>query len=278
MKEINENIVIDTTLSGVTVGVIKFPKGVIFIDSPLTPKDVQSWRTTAMKNDSGPSRLHIVLDEHYDRTACVIPIKSPVLAHEKTSKAIQSRPTFFRFPTSDTGSEWELYPEVGPMQWINPEITFTQSMKLELDDDVVELDYHPGPSRGAIWVGMPGPKIIFIGDTAVVEQPPFLENADIEQWLEALALLKSDQYKDYTIISGRSGVIERNAIQEQMKFLSTVQKRLEKFSGKAIDSAQLEKVATSLLEEFSAKTKKIQEHFKARLKWGISQYYGRSVR
>jgi glyoxylase-like metal-dependent hydrolase (beta-lactamase superfamily II) len=278
MKEINENIVIDTTLSGVTVGVIKFPKGVIFIDSPLTPKDVQSWRTTAMKNDSGPSRLHIVLDEHYDRTACVIPIKSPVLAHEKTSKAIQSRPTFFRFPTSDTGSEWELYPEVGPMQWINPEITFTQSMKLELDDDVVELDYHPGPSRGAIWVGMPSPKIIFIGDTAVVEQPPFLENADIEQWLEALALLKSDQYKDYTIISGRSGVIERNAIQEQMKFLSTVQKRLEKFSGKAIDSAQLEKIATSLLEEFPAKTKKIQEHFKARLKWGISQYYGRSVR
>lgn len=164
------------------------------------------------------------------------------------------------------------------MQWINPEITFTQSMKLELDDDVVELDYHPGPSRGAIWVGMPGPKIIFIGDTAVVEQPPFLENADIEQWLEALALLKSDQYKDYTIISGRSGVIERNAIQEQMKFLSTVQKRLEKFSGKAIDSAQLEKIATSLLEEFPAKTKKIQEHFKARLKWGISQYYGRSVR
>lgn len=278
MKEINENIVIDTTLSGVTVGVIKFPKGVIFIDSPLTPKDVQSWRTTAMKNDSGPSRLHIVLDEHYDRTACVIPIKSPVLAHEKTSKAIQSRPTFFRFPTSDTGSEWELYPEVGPMQWINPEITFTQSMKLELDDDVVKLDYHPGPSRGAIWVGMPGPKIIFIGDTAVVEQPPFLENADIEQWLEALALLKSDQYKDYTIISGRSGVIERNAIQEQMKFLATVQKRLEKFSGKAIDSAQLEKIATSLLEEFPAKTKKIQEHFKARLKWGISQYYGRSVR
>jgi glyoxylase-like metal-dependent hydrolase (beta-lactamase superfamily II) len=279
MKEISENVVIDASLSGVTVGVIKTPKGVIFIDSPLTPKDVQSWRTTAMKNDSGPSRVHILLDEHFDRTACAVPIKSPVFAHEKTSKAIQSRPTTFRFPASDTGSEWELYPEIGPMQWINPEITFTQSMKLELDDDiVVELDYHPGPSKGAIWVGMPYQKIVFIGDAVIVEEPPFLENADIDLWLETLELLKSDTYKDYTIISGRSGVIERNDIQEQIKFLNFVQKRLEKFSIKAIDAGQVEKLAASLLETFPTKTKRIQEHYKARLKWGINQYYGRSVR
>lgn len=277
MREISENVVIDTTLSGVTVGVIKTPKGVVFIDSPLTPKDVQSWRTTAMKNDSGPSRVHILLDEHFDRTACVVPIKSPVLAHEKTSKAIQSRPTTFRFPASDTGSEWELYPEIGPLQWINPEITFTQSMGLELDDDVVQLSYHPGPSKGAIWVGLPVQKIVFVGDTVVVEEPPFLENADIEQWLETLELLRSDLYKDYTIISGRSGVIEKNDIQEQIKFLNLVQKKMEKYSTKVIETAQLEKLTAGFLDIFPAKTKKLQEHYKARLKWGLSQYYGRSV-
>ena len=278
MKQISENVVIDTSLSGVTVGVIKTPKGVIFIDSPLTPKDVQSWRTTALKNDSGPSRLHILLDEHFDRTACAVPIKSPVLAHEKTSKAILNRPTTFRFPAADTGSEWELYPEIGPMQWINPEITFTQSIRLELDDDVVELDYHPGPSKGAIWVGLPGQKIVFIGDAVIVEEPPFFENADIDLWLESLELLKSEHYKDYTMISGRSGVIQRNDIQEQMKFLNLVKKRLEKLSTKAIDAGQTEKLTISLLEEYPTKTKRIQEHYKARLKWGINQYYGRSVR
>jgi glyoxylase-like metal-dependent hydrolase (beta-lactamase superfamily II) len=278
MKEISENVIIDTSLSGVTVGVIKTPKGVIFIDSPLTPKDVQSWRTIAVKTDSGPSRLQILLDEHFDRTACAVPIKCPVLAHEKTSKAIQSRPSTFRLPTSDTGSEWELYPEIGPMQWINPEITFTQAMKLELDDDVVELDYHPGPSKGAIWVGMPGQKIVFIGDTVVVEEPPFLENADIDLWLEELEILRSDKYKGYTIISGRSGVIEKNDVQDQIRFLNLAKKRLEKFSTKIIDAGQVEKLAISFLETFPTKTKRIQEHYKARLKWGINQYYGRTIR
>ena len=97
MKEISENVVIDTSLSGVTVGAIKTPKGVIFIDSPLTPKDVQSWRTTAMKNDSGPSRVHILLDEHFDRTACAVPIKSPVLAHEKNQQSHPEPPDHFSF-------------------------------------------------------------------------------------------------------------------------------------------------------------------------------------
>ena len=277
MIEINEHVMIDNSLSGVTVGVIKSSKGVIFIDSPLTPKDVQSWRTTAMKNDSGPGRLHILIDEHFDRTACVVPIKSPVLAHEKTSKAISSRPTTFRFPPADTGSEWELYPEIGPIQWIYPEITFTQSMKIEMDDDVVDLDYHPGPSKGAIWIGLPQLNIVFIGDAVVVKEPPFLENADIDQWLETLNILKSDRYKDYTMISGRSGVIDRNDIQEQIKFLNMVKKRLEKFTSKEMDGNQVEKLATSFLDIFPTKNKRTQEHYKARLKWGISQYYSRTM-
>ena len=277
MIEINEHVMIDNSLSGVTVGVIKSSKGVIFIDSPLTPKDVQSWRTTAMKNDSGPSRLHVLMDEHFDRTACTVSIKSPVLAHEKTSKAISSRPTTFRFPASDTGSEWELYPEIGPMQWIYPEITFTQSMKIEMDDDVVDLDYHPGPSKGAIWLGLPQLKIVFIGDAVVTKEPPFLENADIDQWLETLEILKSDPYKNYTIISGRSGVIDKNDIQDQIKFLNQVKKRLEKYTSKEMDANQIEKIATGFLDMFPTKTKRTQEHYKARLKWGISQYYSRNM-
>jgi len=278
MQEINENIVIETSMSGVTVGVIKTPRGVIFIDSPLTPKDVQSWRTIAMKNDGGSNRVQVLLDEHFDRTTCTIPIKVPVIAHEKTSKAIQGRPSNFRLPSSDTGSEWELYPEIGPLQWINPEITFSSEMKLEWGDEMAELDYRPGPSRGAIWVDLPQQNIVFVGDAVVVEEPPFLENADLDPWLEILELLKSDPYKNYTIISGRSGIVGKNEINEQIKFLTLVKKKLEKFSSKNIDPAQLEKFAISMLDNFPTKTKKMQEHYKARLKWGISQYFIRNLR
>lgn len=278
MKEISENVIIDDSLSGVTVGVIKTPKGVIFIDSPLTPKDVQSWRTTAMKTDSGSSRVQVLLDEHFDRTATVVPIKSPVISHEKTSKAIQARPSTFRFPTSDTGSEWELYPDIGPMQWISPEITFTNNLLLEWDEDVAILEYHPGPSKGCSWVKIPGTKILFIGDTVVAGEPPFLENADLEQWLEELESLKSEQFKDFIIISGRSGIIEKADIQAQIKFLHQLNKKIEKFSAKNIESGQLDKFIAGLLENFPTKTKKLQEHYHARLKWGISQYYTKNIR
>jgi len=277
MIEIRENIIIETTLSGVTVGAIKTPEGVIFIDSPILPKDVQFWRTMIMKNDCGPLRLHILLDEHFDRTACVVPIKSPVVAHEKTGKAIQNRPTTLRFSVSATGGDWELYPEVGPIQWTNPEITFTQSIEIELDEDPIKLDYHPGPARGAIWVSLPIQKVVFVGDAVVAGEPPFLENADIDQWLEALELLKSNSYKGYTIISGRSGVIGKKEIQEQIRFLNLVRKRMEKFSAKTIGVEQLEKLTLNLLEAFPTPTKKLQEHYKARLNWGLSHYYSHSI-
>lgn len=278
MKEISETVVIDTSFSGVTVGVIKTPKGVIFIDSPLTPKDVQSWRTIAMKNDGGSTRIQILLDEHFDRTACSVPIKCPIIAHEKTCKAIQNRPSNFRLPTSNTGSEWELFPEIGPMQWLNPEISFSTSMKLEWEEDSARLDYHPGAAKGAIWVTLPSQKIIFVGDTVVAGEPPFLENADLDLWLEALEFLKSDEYKGYTIIGGRSGVVEKKDIQEEIKLLTQIKKRLEKFSSKNLDAGQLEKFAMGLIDAFPGKTKKIQEHYRARLKWGISQYFNRNMR
>jgi len=278
MIEISENVIIDTSLSGVTVGVIKTPRGVIFIDSPLTPKDVQSWRTTAMKTDSGSSRVQVLLDEHFDRSATTVPIKSPVLAHEKTCKAIQARPSTFRLPTSYTGSDWELYPDIGPMQWIIPEITFTNNMLLEWDEDVAILEYHPGPSKGCSWVKIPGARILFVGDTVIAGEPPFLENADLEPWLQELDLLKSDEFKEFTIISGRSGIIDKTDIQTQIKFLNLLKKRLEKFSAKNIEVTQLEKFTASLMESFPTKTKKVQEHYNARLKWGISQYYTKNIR
>jgi len=278
MQEINENIIIDTSMSGVTVGVIKTVRGVLFIDTPLTPKDVQSWRTIAMKNDGGSTRIHVLLDEHFDRTTSTIPIKVPVIAHEKTSKAIQGRPSNFRLPSVDTGSEWELYPEIGPLQWIVPEITFSSEMKLEWDNDMAELDYRPGPSRGAIWIDLPNYKVIFVGDAVVAGEPPFLENADLDQWLEILDILKSNDYKNYTIVSGRSGVVGKNEINDQIKFLNLVKKKLEKYSSRSIDAAQLDKFAISLLDNFPTKTKKMQEHYKARLKWGISQYFNRTLR
>ncbi len=278
MKEISGNVLIETSLSGVTVSVIKTPKGVVFIDSPLTPKDVQSWRTVAMKNNGGHNRVQVLLDEHFDRTTCSLPIKIPVIAHNSTSKSIQNRPSNFRLPPSNTGSTWELYPEIGPMQWIIPEISFTSTMNLEWDDGIARLEHHPGPSKGGIWVIISHQKIVFVGDAVLVKEPPYLENANIERWIENLELLRSTTYKDFKIISGRNGIVESGDIQEQIKLLNQIKKRLDRYATKGMDSTQTEKIVASFIDNFPTRTKKMREHFESRLRWGIQQYFNRNIR
>jgi glyoxylase-like metal-dependent hydrolase (beta-lactamase superfamily II) len=271
MKEIVSGVVIETEYDGVTLGAIQTSAGVIMIDAPINVKDAQVWRASCGHSGNGSDRLLVLLDEHYDRCLGARALRCPIIAHEKTAQAITGRNSAGKPQPSHTGSIWEALNDVNSVHWAHPEITFTNEMSVNWEDEPLLLEHHPGPSRGSIWAVLPERKIAFVGDTLMVNQPPFLATADLETWDESLEILKSARFKDFILISGRGELVTREDAKEMQKFLKKVDHLAEKNADSKNDLDEIEAVGASLVEDFKARNKAEMEVFRARLAYGFSQ-------
>ena len=274
MDSISKSVFIEQQYPGVTLGVISTAQGLILIDAPPSPEDGRSWRAALMGLGGGPERVLINLDSHPDRTVGVRAMDCSVIAHEKTAQVFRNRPNIFKAQGDDSGADWESIPGLTGIRWVAPEISFTHTMTLHWDSTPILLENHPGPHPGAIWVIMPEEKIVFVGDAVLKNQPAFLAHANLEAWLESLALLQSKEYSNYTVISGRDGVVSAAVIKNQEEFLKDVNKRLEKLSQKAQKPDMTESLVQPLLANFKVSAAN-QKQYSHRLRYGLKHYYAR---
>jgi len=270
MQEIAPHIYIETAYPGVTLGAINWPHGLIQIDSPFRPEDIRAWRMSLLTMSGGVDRLLINLDAHFDRTLGSRQIECMVLGHDKMAQIFHDRPVTFKAQTCETGAEWELFNGLGSIRWAAPEITFSNRLDIHWETNPMTLEYHPGPSTGAIWANLTDDKIVFLGDAVVPNAPPFLASADIPTWKETLSLLSKPEFRDYTLISGRGGVITHEQVKEQVHFLEKVEHQLEKLNEKN-SAEEIEKSVNHLIKSFDVPAEKFT-HYCLRLRWGLQHY------
>lgn len=273
MKEIAKDVFIEASFPGIILGAVCLEQGLVLIDAPLYSHDALPWRSSLSKPGSGSERLLVLLDEHLDRSIGAKAMKCVTVAHERTAQILSSRPASAKPMSTRTGALWETLDDLGTIHGSQPEITFTHSMNINWGEETVVLEYHAGPSRGAIWVILPVAKVIFMGDCVLSKQPPFLASADLDAWLDSLALLRSAKYRDYILISGRSGIVTQEEAKNQTTLLKRIQSGLEKLAHHKAEPGVTENFALELLKDFSARNRKEEEMFKARLLWGLQQLY-----
>jgi len=274
MDSINNQVFIEEQYPGVTLGVINNSHGLIQIDAPPSPEDGRAWRASLMGLGSGPERILINLDAHPDRTLGTRAMDCSVLAHEKTVQVFRSRPSTFKAQSDETGAVWETLSGLTGIRWVPPEISFTRTMTLHWGDTMILLESHPGSHPGAIWVVLPEENIVFVGDAVLKNQPPFLAQANIPVWLESLDLLQSKEYSNFTVISGRDGIVTTAVIKSQVDFLKDVRKRLENLSNRKQKPDMTESLVQPLASKFKASAAR-QKQFSERLRYGLQHYYTR---
>ena len=274
MQEITKNIFIEDQFHGVTLGVIVTPRGLIQIDAPPSPEDARSWRAALMNLGGGMERVLINLDAHPDRTLGARAMDCTVIAHEKTANTFRTRPNTFKAQGEETGADWESIPGLGSVRWSPPEISFLDQMTLHWGETPVVLEHHAGPSSGSIWVHLPEEKIVFVGDAVLKNQPPFFAGANLTDWITALNRLLSPDFKGYTIISSRGGVVTTNIVKTQLDFIKVVHDKLDKVTAKKANPAAIEKLVTTLLTSFKAPAAR-QKQFAQRLRYGLLHYNAR---
>jgi len=273
MKEITPDILIETDYKGVTVGVIRTPDGICMIDFPLLKKEILAWQTICTQSGVGSKRFTILLDDHPDRAGGCKETKNPIITHNDTAHSLYGRPAVMKLQGMETGNMWEQIPEIASLEWPLPEITFSDAISIGWSANPIMIENHPGPTSGALWVDLPKSKVLFVGDAVTPGEPPFLFAAHIDPWLENLDLLRSAKYKDYTIISGRNGLVTADDIKFTQRFLKKIQRALERLDSQKADLTKVQKAAISYLDEFKAKNKQASEVFRNRLSYGFSKYY-----
>ena len=272
MDAIAKNVYIEDKYLGVTLGLITQTRGLIQIDAPPSPEDGRTWRASLMGMGNGHERILINLDAHPDRTLGVRAMDCTVIAHEKTAQAFRNRPNTFKAQGDETGANWEAIPGLGSVRWAPPEISFVEKITIHWSDTPILLESRPGPASGAIWVTLPEEKVIFIGDAVAKNQPPFLSYADLPEWIETLKILQGPEYKGYTIVSSRGGVVTQQHVRAQSDELKRIYDKIDKLGKKKPANPATDKLAEQILKDFKAPAAR-QKQYLQRLRYGLNHYY-----
>jgi glyoxylase-like metal-dependent hydrolase (beta-lactamase superfamily II) len=148
-------------------------------------------------------------------------------------------------------------------------------MQFHWADEPVLLEHHPGPRPGSSWVIIPSEKVVFIGDAVITKSPPFLGNAHLPTWIDTLDILLRAKYRDYIIISGRSGPVNLDDIKDLKKSFRKIHRRVEKLASRRAPVEEVSDLAGKFLDDFSFQ-KRDRGFFLQRLQHGLSRYYIRN--
>ena len=276
MQEIRPGIYYEETYPGATIGAILLSRGMIFVDAPLRPEDGHRWKTTLLNRSQGTiHKVVVCLDDHPDRTIGANNLDCPVITHRDAAKTLQNQSAVYRGQIPESGSSWERYPDTPGMQWMIPDITFSEKMQFHWAEEPVVLEHHPGPRPGSSWVILPEQKVVFIGDAVVLNGPPFLSKANLPTWIDTLDILLRARFRDFTIISGRGGPVKLDDIKELKKSFRKIHRRIDKLANRRVAVEDVSALADKFMDEFTF-LKRDRDFFLQRLKHGLSQYYLRN--
>lgn len=270
MQEITSGIYIQKDYPGIVLGAVDWAHGLVMIDSPIRMEDIRNWRSSLINLGSGVNRQLICLDSHLDRTIGARSMECNVIGHESISQTFRNRPVTLKAQAVNTGSEWEHLDSLPTARWILPEITFSETMQLQSDEFTINLMHKPGSSPDAIWVWFPTQGVVFVGDLVTINQPPFLGQANIPEWIMHLKELLANPYKNHLIVCSRGGLVAVEQIREQIKFLEKTQKALDGLSKKHTTPGDIDHIAHNLLKTIDFPVKK-ENFYLDRLRYGLQQ-------
>jgi hypothetical protein len=276
MEEIAHNIFIEMGCPGVVSSVIKLSQGLLIIDAPMRADDRQAWQQTLGDLGGGKRRLMVLLDTHTDRLYGTQMIEYPILAQENTLQIIRDLPSTQRVSDLQDASDPDTYDLPQSVRWAMPDLTYSNQVSIHWDEHPVVVTHQPGSNMAGSWVRYDPAKVIFVGDSVVIKQPPYLGWCDLDHWIDELNELCSDRYKGYKIIGGRNGVVQQRSIGKMIELLSIVKTFVVDASATENPEEGLDQFALRLLREINY-DRDLRDHYTSRLVRGLKKLLQRYI-
>lgn len=228
MEEIAADIYAETAYPGINVGVIATDEGLVCIDSPPSPADASDWVSRLHGYFEAPIRYLILTDYHPDRVITSGAFRARIVAHDRTQARLNSYGQRLPPPAIDgIALRYDLLRrELDGTIVEEPQVTFSDQAALLVGERQITLTHMPSATPASLWVMVNGEKIVFAGDSVVVDQHPSLAEADSKSWLDALVLLRRDRFKVDTIIPGRGPLCDKEATEPVSSYIRRARRRV----------------------------------------------------
>jgi glyoxylase-like metal-dependent hydrolase (beta-lactamase superfamily II) len=272
MKEIAPNVFVNTSSSLVTVGAIRSGDGWVCIDAPPYPADADAWLAALKAVDDRPVRFLINTDYHRDRIIGNQQFGAPVVAHEYAARRVLELGDNYISQTADSlnGSEHDLM-ALANLELAPPQLSFSSIMTLYAGDLSIELVSKPSATAGSLWVVLDDAKVIFAGDTVVTRQHPYIDSCASKNWLEVLRSIRHERYSDWTIVSGREGVIDPADTEQLSEYLRVARRRVTSVIRAEGPRSEVSRAVPEMQEYFPIKGGKDRVQY--RIKAGLEAIY-----
>jgi glyoxylase-like metal-dependent hydrolase (beta-lactamase superfamily II) len=248
MRKYRTGVLVESQYPGVILGAVPSDDGMLLVDMPLRPDDGRDW--IGQLSITGQPKYLALMDQHPDRALGMRAFDLPIVAQDGTLQAMRGWPDAFKGSAKPIGAETDTLKRITGVHKAIPSISFSDELTLNLGDREVLFLHRPGPTAGSMWVVLPEAKIAFIGDTVTVSEPPYVGNAEIEDWIESLEDLRKEPFSSYMLISGRDGSVDRDAVNNMARFIRKIPVRLKRLKKKGDPSEAAETVAKGLIKEY----------------------------
>ena len=276
MQEIAPNIFIEQNSLGMVTGIIRSATSTTLVDYPFRQDEIKSWRGATSRMVSGDARYLIMLDTHYDRLLSSKGSDCTLIAHAQT--VIPSRMKVTNVKGQDEQLiQTESYDPTGNVaRLLPPEITFEDKMVLHLDEYELLLQHRPGANYAAIWVEIPQQKVIFVGDSVMIDQPPFLGFSNPEIWVKEMEILAGKDYRGYQIISTRDGIVSQENVQNWGKVITFIRDAFKTLMSMNAELEEWFMIIPDIMKHFNPLMCEDERYYN-RLRWGIRTWYEQAI-
>lgn len=216
MKQLSERIFAETAFSWANVGAAVTEAGIVLLDCPVRPSESANWQNTLRSLSPLGPRYLIGTDFHGDHTTGaafvqdVVFIAPRLVCREIADNAANafSKKIFFE-TLRDEGHTRDadlIETSVVPL----PHICFDDRLRLNLHPLTFEIRRLGGHSPACSVVHIPEEGVLFAGDVVINDPSPGMRDANIAEWIAALAWI--EQLPAETIVPGHGELCGKEVV------------------------------------------------------------------
>jgi len=218
IQKVKSRIYVDTELMGANVSCVDTEKGLVLIDTPHLPYEIQYWKEILAKLSDKEIAYVIDTDQHFDHCLGNALLSPNVVAHQLAYEEMTQPDGTLRH--SFLSANEDLAPEVKKQVFDipigMPRLTFSDRMWLHLGDATLELIHMGGHAASTIVVYLIGEKVLFTGDIVVLNMHPYKGQANFRQWIGALHRIQEMDID--VIVPGHGEICDKTEARRMLEY------------------------------------------------------------
>lgn len=273
MQEISPGIFVSTAFRRVNVGAVLTDDGWVLIDTPPYPDDARRWRAQLAQHKNIPISHVINTDHHRDRIISNHWFSGHVVSHRHTADAMHSLPNQFIDQSIDAlaHNDMERATFAG-VRLRATDISFSKRLHIKQGWRDIMIISMPSATLGSAWVHFPEERIIFTGDSVVIDEHPYMANAVSKAWLDSLTGLRRARFAADIIVPGRGPLSGKDATHPVSEYIRTARRRVYNLYRQGRPRADTSSLLPEFMEMFDVDEEE-QDEVQRRVKTGLDRIY-----